>query len=236
MLNDFMKCFGLIVALGLLAAPARADDDDVEAQLEKARTELKGARHELEQSRQALASLRERLAAFENYAGLGPFRPRFIVAVDGAMKLTFGGASYVEAAGAAPRKVKVSAEIKGRPGVVIAYWATWCKPCTSEEELSRMRVLSDALAREGYAFVSFAIDGLEAVRNDPRAGRWHYPLYQANDGHLDMLPEAFVKQKGVGLPMFFVARADGTVTYYRQGPLDEAVVAELLAAARQKAP
>jgi peroxiredoxin len=236
MLKDFMKCLGGLAVLGLLAAPAHADDDDVEVQLEKARAELSGARQELEQSRKALVSLRERLAAFENYAGLGPFRPRFVVAADGGMKLTFGGASYVESAGAPPRKVKLAAELKGRPGVVIAYWATWCKPCTSEEELGRMRVLSDALAREGYAFVSLAIDGLEAVRNDPRAGRWHYPLYQANDGHLDMLPEAFVKQKGVGLPMFFVSRADGTVTYYRQGPLDEAVVAELLAAARQKSP
>jgi peroxiredoxin len=236
MLKHFIKCLGICGAVGLFAAPAGADDDDVEVQLEKAHTELKGVRHELEQSRQALVSLRERLAAFENYAGLGPFRPRFVVAFDSVMKLTFGGASLVESAGASPRKVKLAAEIKGRPGVVIAYWATWCKPCTSEEELSRMRVLSDALSREGYAFVSLAIDGLEAVRNDPRAGRWHYPLYQANDGHLDMLPEAFVKQKGVGLPMFFVARADGTVTYYRQGPLDEAVVAELLAAARQKSP
>ena len=228
------RTLALCAALLLPMAARADDDDDPEVLLKRTRAELAEVRHLLEQSRGAMSQLRERVATLEGAVGLTTFKPRFLTAADPGMKLGWGSATLVDSVGGPPRKVKLNAEVKGSAGTVVAFWATWCKPCTSDEEIARMRVLSAALEREGFVFVSMPIDALDAVRGDARAAKWHYPLYQATDGHLDMLPEAFVRQKGVGLPMFFVARPDGAVTFYRQGPLDDLVVAELLRAARAR--
>ena len=209
-------------------APDPEDPAVLKARLDQSQQEVTARRNQVE-------DLKGRLAVLEQRVGVAPFQPRALTA-GGHLHLDLGGAaqaSLVEADGAAPRKGKLAQAFKGTPGGVISFWATWCKPCTSDEELARLRQLQGALRREGLAFVSLAVDGLDKVRGDTRAARWVYPLWQADDAHLDVVPKALVDQVGVKLPMFFVVAADGTVAHYRLSALDDRSVAELITAAVQ---
>jgi thiol-disulfide isomerase/thioredoxin len=196
---------------------------------------LDAAQAEITTLRGQLGALEGRLNLIEQRLGVAPFTPRALQA-GGGQRLELGAvsaANVLDSADAAPKKQKLAAALKGRPGGLVAVWATWCKPCTSDEELARLRQMQATLAGEGLAFVSLAIDGLDKVRGDARAPKWIYPVWQADDAHLDVVPKALIDALGVKLPMFFVVTTDGTITHFRTGALDDRSTAELLTAALQ---
>lgn len=222
----------LLAALPLIARAEDAPDPEDPAVLKK---RLDVMTTENTALRAQVDDLKVRLNLVEQRLGLAPFQPRALTAGGGQTLDLAGaaGASYVDEAGAAPKKQKLAQAFKGTPGGVVALWATWCKPCTSDEELARLRSLQASLRGEGLAFVSLAVDGLDKVRGDTRAPKWVYPLWQSDDAHLDVVPKALIDAQGVKLPMFFVVRADGGITHYRMSALDDRSTAELLTAALQ---
>ncbi|MCB9526307.1 MAG: redoxin domain-containing protein [Myxococcales bacterium] len=170
-----------------------------------------------------------RLAAVERRAGLVPLRPSAVDPWPGADAISLPRTlRRVDGPGAKAQR--------GRPEpqgpYVLAFWATWCKPCTSPEELDRLRWLRRELRAEGLSLVSVAIDGLEKVQGDPRARTWLYPLWQGDDAHVDALPRAFIQATGMGLPLFAVVDGQGRLRYTRAKALDDEAVAELVTAAR----
>lgn len=226
----------LLVGAGLLVASvawAKDAPDPLEPAVLKQR--LDAAQAEIATLRGQVGALEGRLNLIEQRLGVAPFAPRLLQTGRGE-RLDLGAvpaASVLDSAEAAPKKQKLAAALKGRPGGLVAVWATWCKPCTSDEELARLRQMQATLAGEGLAFVSLAIDGLDKVRGDARAPKWIYPVWQADDAHLDVVPKALIDAHGVKLPMFFVVTADGTITHYRTSALDDRATAELLTAALQ---
>lgn len=209
-------------------APDPEDPAVLKKRLDAAQAEIGALKAQLDE-------LKGRLPLLEQRLGIAPFQPRTLSPGRG-LKLDWagpGGSVTVESDGANPKKQKLAAALKGTPGGVVALWATWCKPCTSDEELLRLRGVRAALSGEGLAFVSMAVDGLDKVRGDTRAPKWLYPLWQADDAHLDLVPRELVDAQGVKLPMFFVAAADGTIAYYKTGALDDRSTAELVTAALQ---
>lgn len=156
----------------------------------------------------------------------------------GAERWTAGGKlsiprqfSLLSAHGEAPRSAALQTGAKGQP-YVVSLWATWCKPCTTPEELAWVRALQGALEAEGLALVNLAVDELSKVQGDARAAQWVYPVWQLKDGHIEILPEAFIKKSGLGLPLFLVVDGAGRPRFWRNVKLDEAGVVALLSLAR----
>jgi len=161
--------------------------------------------------------------------GLAPFSPTSLVGADFALKLP--DASRLDLRTAKARRMSLAHSLAlTKRGMVIAYWATWCKPCTSAEELGRLARLRGELASQGAELVFMAIDGLDKVVQDPRAETWLYPLWQRDQGHLDMLPEAFVRTEGVDLPLLVVVSKAGRVRWVRKGALDDDATRDILTA------
>ena len=230
-----LLALGLAAALLVSVGPAHAADAPDPEDPVVLKKRLDGALTELTGLRTQVDDLKSRLNLLEQRLGIAPFQPRALVA-GGGHKLDLGevsSASFLEGEGAAPRKQKLAQAFKGTPGGLVAVWATWCKPCTSDDELARLRAMQRTLHGEGLGFLSLAIDGLDKVRGDSRAPKWVYPLWQADDAHLDIVPKALIDAQGVKLPMFFVVAADGSITHYRMSALDDRSVAELMTAALQ---
>ena len=120
-------------------------------------------------------------------------------------------------------------------GALVAFWATWCKPCTTPDELHRLERLRRELADQGADLVFFSVDETMAtVTGDPRAGTWLYPLWQRDNGHLEMLPRPWVQSQGVDLPLMLVVAPDGKVSWARKGALDDDATRDLLTAVRRQ--
>jgi thiol-disulfide isomerase/thioredoxin len=115
---------------------------------------------------------------------------------------------------------------------VISFWATWCKPCTTPEELVLIGQLQRELGAASVGFLNLAVDDLSKVRGDARAPGWVYPVWQADDAHIELLPEAFIRKSGLGLPLFLVVDGRGVPRFWRNRNLDLAGVEELVALAR----
>ena len=129
----------------------------------------------------------------------------------------------------------MASHLRKRDGVVVAFWATWCKPCIADEELVHLRDLQRALSRKGGELVSVAVDeDLETVRSHGKADRWLYPLWHREDGHLEMLPREFVERTGLSLPLFVVASGSGEVRAWWKDKLSEEAVRELVKAATER--
>ena len=206
-------------------------------ELERRGAEVKRCRKRLGQAGSAhhqvqlkLEASQRRVALLERRVGIGPFTPTHLGAA-GDWKLTLPKVRVLEAHGGKARKTSLGKLLGGHRAVVLSYWATWCKPCTSPAELAHLKTLQTALGRYNAALVSFAVDGMDKVTGDPRAPTWHYPLAQRNNGHLESLPQALMQKAGVGLPLFVVVDASGRVAWLRKGKLDEDVIAELVTAA-----
>ncbi len=192
---------------------------------------LSRAAAEVMELRQAMAALLQRVRHVEQRVGLKPLdgtglkraRPGQSVRLPRRAKFVGGHGERAE-------KRSLADHLGGRRAYVISYWATWCKPCTSPEELRHLRHLQAQLSRQGVDLVSIAVDGLSKVQRDPRAPGWLYPLWQSNDAHLEMLPRAFMSEVGVGLPLFLVVGPTGNIQYYLKTKLDDAAVRDLVSA------
>ena len=158
-------------------------------------------------------------------------RPVEVTAVKGGMRIKLPRATVLQRAGAKPDKRPLSGHLKEFNGFVLAYWATWCKPCIADRELERVRTLRRALRAKNVELISMAIDDLADVRNHPKADRWIYPLWQKDDGHVEMLPRLFVETVGLGLPLFVVANAQGEIRHYLKSDLQGDAMDQLVAAA-----
>ncbi len=230
---------GGIVALGwgLGGATSLAGSGDEEVEIK--RSELTRLRETaarvapLEAQLEALqAQHRQTLAALELAEvrlRLRPFSPSALVRADFKPKLV--DAARLEARDGRAKKTSLAKALEASErGLVVAYWATWCKPCTTPDELERMKRLRSELAAQGADLVFLAVDGLDEVVADPRAGGWLYPLWQRDDGHIDMLPESYVRAQGLELPLMLVVPKSGQVRWVRKGALDDDAERDLLTA------
>jgi thiol-disulfide isomerase/thioredoxin len=132
--------------------------------------------------------------------------------------------------GGAAKKHNLGDFIRGFDGAVIAYWATWCKPCTSPKELAHLKDLQRQLRRHNIELVSIVIDSLDKARQDPRARNWLYPFWYKNAAHLEMLPRSFIQRMGVNLPLFLVVSPSGDIKYYLNDKLSDVAVRDLVTA------
>ena len=206
-------------------------------QWRQTKTQLKTCRQRTLSQKQSLAAqaaelqqFRERLQRLEARLGVRAFRPRHLKTAASGWKLNDTKLKSLARHGAKAGRGKLSRVLSGAKASVVSYWATWCKPCTSKEELHLLRGLRAQIKPFGGQVVSFAVDGLDAVQADSRAPTWLYPVVQRDKGHLETLPEQMVRGGSLGLPMFTVVDAKGRVLFVRKGRLDEAVVEELVTA------
>ncbi|MCO4764484.1 MAG: redoxin domain-containing protein [Myxococcales bacterium] len=200
-------------------------------EIERCRTRLGQAGVAHHRTQGLLAEQRKLVAKLQGRLGAGAFAPAHLRKSDGDWQLSLPRVKRLESHDGKPQRVQMSHLLKGHRAVVIAYWATWCKPCTSTEELAHLAELQRQLALYDARVLSFAVDGLDAVMSDPRAATWRYPLVQKDNGHLDTLPKALVQSTGLGLPLFVVVDDSGKAQWLRKGKLDDEVIEELVTAA-----
>lgn len=189
------------------------------APLEERVRALQREREEI-QARLQLAQQRLRLAPFSPSALV---RAQFQPKLPNALKLE-------ERDGRARSTSLKRALADSERGLVIAYWATWCKPCTTPEELQRLKRLRAELRRQGAELLFMAVDELDKVKADPRANTWLYPLWQYDDGHLRMLPQGYVRSQGIDLPLMIIVPKSGQVSWVRKGALDDDAERDILTA------
>jgi len=179
-----------------------------------------------------LGVLRARLGPIEQRTGLAQLESNKLSRLRSVdRRVTLWEGSYLPYPGARPKRRRLSGHVKPLNGYVVAFWATWCIPCIADEELAHLRKMQHALHRKGSDLISVAIDDLELVRHHEKASKWLYPLWHKDDGHLAMLPQGFVRQVGVNLPLFLVVANDGSVCEFYNQKLDEVAVRDLVTAA-----
>lgn len=130
---------------------------------------------------------------------------------------------YMKQAQDRPKKKDLNALLEHSP-VLIALWATWCKPCVSPQEQAYLQKLKDKLQKYGIPLVSIGVDQWSKIEGDQN--RWFYPLWHIQDAHLNLTPEVLVKEVGMGLPLFFLRLPDGAVPYYLPQTLSDESVEE----------
>jgi thiol-disulfide isomerase/thioredoxin len=222
-----------------LAAPGAADDgkdlpfsrEHLKA-LDDATDAIGNLQVEQGRLRERIDEYERRLDIAEQRVGLVPPKPSGLTAFGqvGA-RLEPADVAKMDSRGNKPRRTRLAAEVPAGAPFVVTFWATWCKPCTSPEELALSKELRASLGREGLGFVNVAIDAPAVADADPRAATWLYPYLVAKDAHLEMLPRAFVERFGVDLPLHLVVAPSGTITWFRKGALSESVLDELVTAA-----
>ncbi len=231
------RLFLTTAGLALLTTCSGAALERTQAELGEARTEVAARDRQLEALQAEVATLKGRVAAVEarlrphdQRAGRVPFGGgRLRAARDMKVRLPTG--TVVEDASGKGGKRPLQRQLTGHRGAVIAFWATWCKPCTSAEELALLRELRSGLRQYDADLISVLVDDRDKALADARAATWLYPFWFISDGHLEMLPRALIEQTGVGLPIFLVVRPDGALRWSHGGRLDEAIVADLITAA-----
>lgn len=199
--------------------------------VKRCRSDLQHAGKAHAATRASLAASQAKVAQLEARLGQGSFKPEHLRAADAGWVLQRPKVQRVASAGAKAKRTSLATLLEGRRATVVSYWATWCKPCTSPEELELLASLKRQLAPYDAHVLSFAIDGLDKITGDSRAATWFYPLHQLDNGHLETLPEGLVKRTGLGLPLFVVVGPKGRVAWLRKGRLEPDVVSELVTAA-----
>ncbi len=177
-----------------------------------------------------LAGVRTRLKHIEQRVGLASLQGTRLKTLRLGGSLSLGKASFIGEDGGRARKRDMGQYLQQFNGFVVTYWATWCKPCISDEELVSLRQLQKQLRRHNIELVSIAVDDLSKVQRHRKARRWLYPFWHRNDAHLEMLPRSLINQVGVGLPLFLVVSRDGQIRYFYNRKLDEAAIRDMVSA------
>jgi len=179
-----------------------------------------------------VASLEERLVHAEQRVGLAAVPTERLTPLSEVSEARLTGpVSFVSGPGARARRMSLSDHVRTSGGAVITFWATWCVPCTSDEELAHLRELQGYLRRHDIPLVSIAVDELATVQAHPKSRAWLYPFWHRMDAHIEMLPRSFVMTHGIGLPLFLVIGGDGEIRYFYNRQLDAAAVRDLVSAA-----
>jgi peroxiredoxin len=96
---------------------------------------------------------------------------------------------------------------------VLAFWATWCVPCTGE--LAKMQGIHDRLAARGLNIYAISIDGPDTISRVPGFAQqesWTFPvLYDPETALL-----ARYNPKG-DIPFYVILDADGNILQSHQG-------------------
>ncbi|MGK0359030.1 MAG: hypothetical protein ACI9U2_001326 [Bradymonadia bacterium] len=219
-----------IVIVGLLAcggatkaqAPRRGPDPAVAQK-------MNAMEQRIQRLEQALRQANARLDRAEQRLGLRPFAPQGLRR--GANDaLSLGTAKMLVKQGGKARTRSLKDHVGEGRGAVFALWATWCIPCIADDELAHLRDLRESLPAD-FPLINVACDGIDKVNAHVKASEWLYPLWQKNDGHIDLLPQSFIEKNGLGLPLFVVVGPDGTMKWWRNASLSDGVVDEIITAA-----
>ncbi len=200
------------------------------AELKAARAEIANLRAELARMAAEIKAITSRLTATEERTGLRPLNLTWLKPMSGGGRLEAGDGVFVGGHGHRGKRRSLAKYVKGYKAHVAVIWATWCKPCTSEEELELLHELQPLLRARGVELVSVLVDDLGLALNHAKAPRWVYPLWFGKDAHTQWLPEMLIR-KGLSLPVFLVAGPNLKVRYYAAGKLDKSRVRELVTAA-----
>ncbi|MCA9542116.1 MAG: redoxin domain-containing protein [Myxococcales bacterium] len=227
-----MRTSLIALSLILLAAPALADDEEeMAAQIAQQHQQIAALQEQLDHARQQVQQLTAEVDLTETRLGLRAFRPRIIKRMEGGLTWKPGKVMVVERPGARARKDDLGKFASGQRGYVVSLWATWCKPCTTPEEIAATGRLKAELERMGSTLVGVAVDDLKKITTHARANEWHHPIWQRENAHIEWLPKAFIDRVGLGLPLFLVATGDGRLLYWHASPLTDEVQRELITAA-----
>jgi thiol-disulfide isomerase/thioredoxin len=178
-----------------------------------------------------LKTLQKRLQHVEQRVGLAAFTPTQLKRMRSSeSKLIKPLATQVRAFGRSGKKLNLDRYLKGFDGAVIAYWATWCKPCTTSEELAHLKNLQKQLRRHNIELISIVIDSLKKAQADRRAPNWLYPFWFKQDAHIEMLSRPFIERVGMGLPLFLVLSRTGEVRYFLNNKLSDSAVRDIVTA------
>lgn len=198
--------------------------NDLESELQDTRRELSSAQNDLSASNRRLEFAETRL-------GVRPFRPSVLRPGQRGWVFDAGRTTLLRRPGDRGQKVDLGRYAQHFRGYVVAYWATWCKPCTTPEEIRHLSHLQRGLEAGGSALFGVAIDGLKTVKQHARADDWYYPIWHHKDAHIEWLPKAFIDRAGLGLPLFLVVDRRGQILFWHNRPLDAQSIEELTTAA-----
>ncbi len=199
------------------------------ADLNKERARVSKLQATVKRLKSDIAGLKKRLVPFEQRTFAKPFRGGRVKRSSGDLELPSG--VRVVGVGERGKKTSLRRHIAGFRGGLFGYWATWCKPCTSKEELHHLRVLQKQLRPYHVDLVSVLIDDLKKAQASPKAGKWLYPFWFVKDGHMQMLPRSMVQKMGLGLPFFLLTDNEGRIRWHHRGKLDDAAVRDFITAA-----
>ena len=227
---------GLVALAGALngcKAQSRPDPELLryQSQVSELESELRDTRRELSTANDRLQNSKHRLQFAETRLGLRPFRARVLRDGSPHWQLNAREVTLLRRPGDRGQRVDLGRYARHFGGYVVAYWATWCKPCTTPEEIRNLEALQKELEAGGSALFGVAIDGLRKVQRHARANDWYYPIWQHKDAHIEWLPKAFIDKAGLGLPLFLVVDRVGRIRYWHNRPLDHDSIDELVTAA-----
>jgi cytochrome c biogenesis protein CcmG/thiol:disulfide interchange protein DsbE len=107
------------------------------------------------------------------------------------------------------------ADLKGK-GVVVNFWASWCKPC--EEEAATLEAAWQKYKDKGIVFV-----GVDYLDQEPSALRYLEKFQVSYPNGIDLAGQISKRYTIRGVPETFFVNPDGKLVGCRQvGPIDEA--------------